>query len=98
MHKLKIFFFTKQAWPPVLILNPKILGSIPKQLKKRASDEFNERSSTLLISTKANDRSSGEQKPAKINELRAKNKDCENLIPLKKKLQKLIYSVEKEYQ
>jgi hypothetical protein len=60
------------AWPPVLTLNPKMLGSIPKQLKKantnfnilpgnqifffnETSDEFNQRSSTLQISTEAND-------------------------------------------
>jgi hypothetical protein len=79
----------------VLTLNPKILSSIPKQLKKanknfniliryvfseiaesRTSDEFNERISTLQISTETNDRSLGERKPAKINELRAKYKDC----------------------
>jgi hypothetical protein len=52
----------------------------------RTSDEFNERSSTLQISTEANVRSSGELKPAKINELQAKNKDCEYFSILERSL------------
>jgi hypothetical protein len=39
MHKFKIFLLKLVgclvAWSPVLTLNPKILGSIPKQLKKK---------------------------------------------------------------
>jgi hypothetical protein len=34
----------------------------------------------LQISTEANERSSCERKPAKINELRAKNKECAQFL------------------
>jgi hypothetical protein len=40
------------------------------------------RSSTLQISTEANERNSGERKPAVKNELRVKNKDCVPLSPI----------------
>jgi hypothetical protein len=44
--------------------------------QSRTSDEFNERSPTLQISTEVNNWSSGERKPAKINELRAQKRLC----------------------
>jgi hypothetical protein len=41
-----------------------------------------DQSSTLQISTEANERSSGEGKPVEKKELRAKNKDCVELKPI----------------